>query len=92
MAIVPDGSYLFMLFRDDNAGVKEVHPVPLAGFIDDQIVQLESPPISIGIAPASQRVFVNQDHPDGRMSFIDWLDATKIKTVTGFELNSRIRD
>jgi hypothetical protein len=92
VAMVPDESNLFILFRDDMRGVKEVHRVSLASFQTDPIIQLESPPISIGTAPASQRVFVNQDHPDGRMTFIDWLDPDKKKTVTGFELNSRIRD
>jgi hypothetical protein len=38
-------------------------------------------------------VFVNLEHPDGRMTFVDWDDPLdKLKTVTGFELNSRIRD
>jgi hypothetical protein len=93
VAMVPDGSYLFLLFRDDALGVKEVHRVQLASFLVDPIIPLESPPISIGTtAETSKKVFVNQDHPDGRMTFIDWTDPSKKKTVTGFELNSRIRD
>jgi hypothetical protein len=91
-AIVPDGSYVFVLFRDDALGIKEVHRVALASFLVDPILELESPPISIGSAPKSGRVFVNQDHPDGRMLFIDWQNPRDRNTVTGFELNSRIRD
>jgi YVTN family beta-propeller protein len=93
IAMVPDGSYLFILFRNDTAAIKEVQRVALASFLVDPIIQLENPPISMGVAPASGTVFVNLEHPDGRMTFIDWNEPlTKLKTVTGFELNSRIRD
>jgi YVTN family beta-propeller protein len=92
IAMVPDGTYLFILFRDDAAGIKEVHRVDLESFIVAPIIPLESPPISIGAAAASGNVFVNQEHPDGRMTFIDWKDPSIKNTVTGFELNSRIRD
>jgi hypothetical protein len=36
-------------------------------------------------------VFVGQAHPDGRVSFIDW-KTLGVESVTGFELNSRIRE
>jgi hypothetical protein len=92
IAMVPDGSFLFILFRDDPTAVKEVQRVSLQSFLVDPIIQLENPPLSIGIVP-SGTVFVNLEHPDGRMTFIDWNEPlTKLKTVTGFELNSRIRD
>jgi hypothetical protein len=90
--MAPDGAPLFLLFRDDALGIREVHRVPLSSFQADPIISLESPPISLGIAPASKRVFVNQDHPDGRMTFIEWERPSNLETVTGFELNSRIRD
>jgi hypothetical protein len=92
IAMVPDSSYLFILFRNDPRGLREVHRVSLSSFLVDPITQLENPPISIGVAPASQSVFINLQHPDGRMTFIDWNDPSALKTVTGFELNSRIRN
>jgi hypothetical protein len=93
IAMVPDGSYLFILLRDDALAIREVQRVALASFLVDPIIPLENPPISIGTAPASGTVYVNLQHPDGRMTFIDWADPIgKLKTVTGFELNSRIRD
>lgn len=92
IVMVPDSSYLFILFRNDARSLREVHRVSLSSFLVDPITQLENPPISIGVAPASQSVFVNLLHPDGRMTFIDWNDPSSIKTVTGFELNSRIRN
>ena len=43
-------------------------------------------------APRSaRRVFVNQQHPDGRITLIDWESGEK-RTVTGYEINSKIRD
>jgi hypothetical protein len=93
IAMVPDASFLFILFRDDNQGIKEVQRVALNSFLVDPIIGLENPPISMGVARASGAVFVNLEHPDGRMTFIDWNDPIeKLKTVTGFELNSRIRN
>jgi YVTN family beta-propeller protein len=85
--IVPDGSELFILFN--AAPLYEVQMVDLLSF---QIhpIELGSPPISVGAVPASERVFVGQSHPDGRISFIDWKTAA-VQSVTGFELNSRIR-
>ena len=53
-------------------------------------IELGSPPTSVGTVPGSQRAFVGQDHPDGRISFIDY-QTNSVQTVTGFELNSRIR-
>ena len=85
--IVPDGSYLFLLF---GSGVREVQKVETKSFLVTSS-QLGSPPISLGSVPKSERVFVNQEHPDGRITFIDW-KTSKARTVTGFELNSRIQD
>lgn len=87
-AIVPDGSYLFVLF---SGGVqREVQRVQLRSFQVDRI-RLGSPPISVGPVPGTGKVFVGQDHPDGRITFIDW-ESGDVESVTGFELNSRIRE
>ena len=88
--ITPDGSLMFLLFRDDASFVREVHEVDAASFLVEKI-RLGSPPISLGAVPSSMRLFVNQEHPDGRITLIDW-ETNEQRTVTGFELNSRIRD
>jgi hypothetical protein len=44
----------------------------------------------VGAVSSSERAFVGQDHPDGRISFVDY-ETNLVQTVTGFELNSRIR-
>ena len=92
--VVPSGDYLFMSFRSDGQGVWEVHRVELGNFLIDPVFKLGSPPVSIGAVPLTKHVFVSQEHPDGRMTFIPWesSDPNAVDTVTGFELNSRIRD
>jgi hypothetical protein len=64
--------------------------VDLRSFQVDPIA-LGSPPVSVGAIPGSRRVFIGQDHPDGRISFVDWATG-ELESVTGFELNSRIRE
>jgi DNA-binding beta-propeller fold protein YncE len=88
--VVPDGSAIFVLFRDDALGVREVQKIDTTSFLVTP-TRLASPPISVGSVPGNDVVFVSQDHPEGRITFIDWKDGDK-DTVTGFELNSRIRD
>jgi hypothetical protein len=89
-SVVPDGSAIFVLFRDDAAGLREVQKIDTKSFLVTP-TRLGSPPISIGSVPQTDSVFVSQDHPEGRITFIDWKTGEK-DTVTGFELNSRIRD
>jgi hypothetical protein len=55
---------------------------------------LASPPLFAGgfageTEETRDRVFVSQLHPAGRISFVD-LDEARIRTVTGFTLNSGI--
>jgi len=52
---------------------------------------LASPPIAVGVVPAAKRAFVAQAHPEGRITFLD-LDTGLARTLTGFELASRVVD
>lgn len=88
--IVPDATNLFILFNSPSQSISEVHRVGLESFLV-QPIALGSPPISIGAVPGSSKVFVGQEHPDGRITFIDW-ETAETESVTGFELNSRIRE
>lgn len=86
-ALVPDGSHLLVLFNQGT--IREVQNVELDSFRVTPI-ELGSPPTSVGTVSSSARAFVGQDHPDGRISFVDY-QTNVVQTVTGFELNSRIR-
>lgn len=88
--VVPDGSNLFVLFNDPALSLREVHQVDLTSFVIEHIA-LGSPPTSIGAVADTHKVFVGQEHPDGRIAFIDWTSG-ELESVTGFELNSRIRE
>lgn len=51
--------------------------------------RVSSPPEGIGAIPAAGRVYINQTHPQGRMTFVD-VSTGKQQTVTGYQLNARI--
>lgn len=52
---------------------------------------LASPPIAVGAVPNAKRVYVAQQHPEGRLTFID-IESGIARTLTGFELSSRVVD
>jgi hypothetical protein len=52
---------------------------------------LASPPIAVGVVPGARRAFIAQQHPEGRLTFID-LESGVARTLTGFELSSRVVD
>jgi DNA-binding beta-propeller fold protein YncE len=54
-------------------------------------IELGSPPATIGSLPESNKIFVSQRHPLGRVSFIDTTSG-QVRTLTGFDLNSQIID
>lgn len=89
-AIVTDGSHAFVLLRDDARQVAQAHRVSLRSFAVDTLT-LGSPPSSVGVVSGTQRAFIGQEHPEGRITFVDWTSGA-LQSVTGFELNSRIVD
>lgn len=90
MAITPDGGHAFLAVRDPGpTTVRLVQRIALGSFIVDDF-QLGSPPVAVGVlGQDTRRVFISQEHPEGRISFIDW-DTRDVQSVTGFELNGRI--
>lgn len=52
---------------------------------------LASPPIAVGVVAGAKRAFIAQQHPDGRLTFID-LETGVARTLTGFELSARVVD
>lgn len=91
-AFAPDGNsaYVALDGGDQVAAVRAVQVVSTrTGIVST--VALGSPPASIGVVPLAGQAFVAQRHPLGRMSFVA-LATGKIRTVTGFDLNSQIVD
>lgn len=52
---------------------------------------LASPPIAVGVVAGAKRAFIAQQHPDGRLTFVD-LETGQARTLTGFELSARVVD
>lgn len=50
---------------------------------------LSSRPLSSGTVPAAQKGFVAQEHPEGRITFIDLADGLS-REITGFELSAKV--
>lgn len=88
--ITPNGDYAFVTLRDDLRNVSLVQRISMRSFIVGDTT-LGSPPLAVGVVPGTLRAFVGQEHPEGRITFIDW-NTGALQSVTGFELNTRIVD
>lgn len=85
---------LYMIFElptDSSADVpalRDVLRVDLQSF-STQTFRVPSLPEGIGRIDAAQKVFVNQIHPQGRITFVDVVTDRR-QTVTGYQLNAGI--
>lgn len=84
-----DASYVYLTFLDEERGVQTVDRVNLRT-LNVSPLNLGSPPSHLGRVLGRRRIWVNQEHPLGRMTFID-VFTEEAKTVTGFELNRFVR-
>ena len=85
----PDGQRAVVTIRSDAAEVRQVDLVNLASFIVETL-PLGSPPEGASFVDATKKILVSQEHPTGRISFID--ENGQVQTVTGFELNDTVKD
>jgi hypothetical protein len=76
--------------RDDQARIFGTYLVRMPSLQVDRI-ELSSPPIAAGVLADSGLAFVAQQHPEGRITFID-LETAQAETLTGFELAGRVID
>ena len=91
-ALAFDGSGAFALVTvgSEKTKTQGVYRVRLDTMQEDYL-QLASPPSpgATGIVEEVGRGFVAQQHPEGRITFID-LETARAHTITGFELAARI--
>lgn len=92
VAISPESPSLSALVttRDDENGIYEAHLVRLPTLQVDQY-PLASPPLATGIVSDVGFGYVAQQHPEGRITFIDLQDGDA-QTLTGFELAVKVVD
>lgn len=86
LAPSPTQSVLVTVSRGDEGHA--AHVIRLPGLGHDA-VSLPGPPLAAGIVPATQKGFVAQRHPEGRITFVD-LETGRPRTVTGFELSDKV--
>lgn len=82
-----DGTSAFLLLADEAQGIRAVEWANLVTGRDETI-ELRRLPLSIGLIPATGRIYVSEEHEVGRMGFID-AETGDLREVTGYHLNSR---
>jgi hypothetical protein len=89
-AVAVGNAHAIVAERDDQANVFGAYLARMPELAEERY-PLASPPIAAGLVPAANRAFVAQAHPEGRLTFFD-LDTGAARTLTGFELSSRVVD
>jgi hypothetical protein len=89
VVFTPDGDRSVVLLRDDSLSIRRVDLVDLRSFIVDAL-DLGSPPEGAGYVDATEKIFVSQEHPTGRITFLD--RDGNVETVTGYRLNDAVKD
>jgi DNA-binding beta-propeller fold protein YncE len=84
------GAFALVTVGSEKTKTQGVYRVRLDTMQEDYL-QLASPPSpgATGIVEEVGRGFVAQQHPEGRITFID-LETARAHTITGFELAARI--
>lgn len=85
-----DSKSVIVAEKDDTKKIYGVYLGHLPELMVDRY-DLASSPVSVGVVDGAQRAFVAQNHPDGRITFID-LGTGEARTLTGFELAARVVD
>ncbi|GAB4297100.1 MAG: hypothetical protein Kow0090_12280 [Myxococcota bacterium] len=93
-AFTPSSNYAgFVISAVSTSGTRVERNIlqvaELNSMIVSQDVQLPSPAVFAGAFPESEMLFVLQEHPLGRITFVN-VETTDVRTITGFELNSEI--
>ncbi len=86
----PSSDRALVTIRDDDARIFGAYLVRMPTLQVD-FIPLASAPLAAGIVAEARRAFVSQLHPEGRITFVD-LDDGSARTLTGFELGSKVVD
>jgi DNA-binding beta-propeller fold protein YncE len=87
-AFASGGASAYLLLDSTTADVRAAELIDLRTFLVERI-DLASPPIAVGVVPATDQIYVAQSHALGRVTFIDATNRTK-RTLTGFALNGEV--
>jgi hypothetical protein len=90
VALSPQSDRAVLTERDDATQIFGAWIARMPSLAADRYA-LASPPIAAGIVAGARRAWIAQQHPEGRITFID-LDGGTARTLTGFELSARVVD
>jgi hypothetical protein len=90
VALSPASDRALVTARDDTNHVYQAYLAKMPSLEVDKLT-LASPPIAAGVVAGANRAYVAQSNPEGRITFID-LGTGQARTLTGFELGSRVVD
>lgn len=90
VALSPSSDRALVTARDDGTNTFEAYLVKMPT-LEVDAMPLASPPIAAGVVQGANAAYVAQSDPEGRITFID-LTSGQARTLTGFELGSRIVD
>lgn len=76
--------------RDTDQAIYEAYLAEFPGLRVDG-VELPSAPTASGMVPDAGVAFVSQEHPEGRITFVE-LESASTHTLTGFELGVKVVD
>lgn len=82
------GEQAFIMLDDRSMDIRALQWVNFATF-RTEMLELAKPPESIGVVPATGRIFVSQLADTGRITFIDTETGSQ-QHVTAYQLNRRI--
>ena len=85
----PEGERAVVLVREDDGDVRRVDRIDLRTFVVEAL-GLGSPPEGAGYVATTQKIFVSQEHPSGRITFI--AGDGVVETLTGYVLNDAVKD
>jgi hypothetical protein len=88
VALSPGGDRAIVAVRDDMKRIFAVYLARMPSLVIDRYA-LASPPVAVGFVGAAGQAFVAQEHPGGRVSFID-APTEQVRTITGFELGAGV--
>ncbi len=88
VAFGASGQFAALTIRNELDGEYHVEVADFSSLIVHSL-ELASSPQFMGALPESEKVWVTQLHPAGRISVVD-LDTRRLQTLTGFQLNSEI--
>ena len=83
-----DGSQLFLLEPKTPDGRHLLRRVDLDTTVESSLL-LASTPTDVRYVPAADKAAVFQEHPTGRITFVD-AEGEEVQTLTGFELNALV--